>query len=99
MEIVFKVVDNNNKFVGFIKDPLLNLSITPDRVLRESVNSKSELLSCTQRYQMNLDMLFKMNDIRSNPLSKLRLKVYDKYFKNYKLGDLKVITSPTNKYL
>lgn len=99
MNVVFKVVDKKGKFIGFIKDPLLNLSITPDRVLRECISSKSELLSCTQRYQMNLDMLLKIRENQSNPLFKIRLKVFDKYFKNYKLGDLKVITAPTNKYL
>lgn len=99
MDVFFKVIDKSDRFIGFIKDPLLNLSSTPDNVIRQSISSKSQLTSCTKKYQNSLDNLLKMSANQSNPLSKLSFKVFDKYFKNYKLGELKVITTPTNKYL
>jgi hypothetical protein len=99
MEIVFKIVDQSDRFVGFIKDPLLNLSETPDGVIRQSVRSKSELNECIKRHQNNLDNILKKSIQKDNPLSKLSLKIFDNYYSNYKLGELKVITVPTTKYL
>ncbi len=99
MDVFFKVIDKSERFVGFIKDPLLNLSSTPDNVIRQSVSSKSQLLSCTKGYQNSLDNLLKMSNAELNPLSRITNKIYNKHFSKYKLGDLKVITAPTNKYL
>lgn len=99
MDIFFKIVDQSDNFIGFIKDPLLNLCLTPDGIIRQSVNSKSELLSCTQHYQKSLDNLLKMSNTQNTPLSKLSNKIFNKHFSKYKLGELKVITTPTTKYL
>jgi hypothetical protein len=99
MDVFFKIVDQSDRFIGFIKDPLLNLSLTPDDVIRQSINSKMELNDYTQRYQKSLDNLLKMSNTDLNPLAKLSFKVLNNHYKNYKLGDLKVITAPTNKYL
>lgn len=99
MDIVFKVVDRAGNLIGFIQDPLLNLSLSPDDVIRASVSSKSQLLSCTKRYQNNLNNLLKLNTAASGPLLNISWKIYNKHFSKYKSGDLKVITSPTNQYL
>jgi hypothetical protein len=99
MEIVFKIVDRSDRFVGFIKDPLLNLSKTPDGVIRQSISSKSELNACIKKHQNNLDNLLTKSIQKDNPLAKLTLKVFDNYYSNYKSGDLKVTIAPISKYL
>lgn len=98
MDFYLKVVDKTDKFVGFVKDPLMNLSSTPDGVIRQSATSKSDLNTCIDRYQKNLDKLFTIRN-ESNPLHKLSRKVFSNHYTNYKLGELKVTSVPVSKYL
>ena len=102
MDFYLKVVDDTDKFVGFIKDPLLNLAITPDGILRQSVNSNFELDTCIKKYQTNLNNMLQSNfdnEHKKNPFQKLSSKVFKNYYSKYKIGQLKVTTVPVSKYL
>lgn len=102
MDFYLKVVDDSDKFVGFIKDPLLNLANTPDGVLRQSINSNFELDMCIKKYQSNLNKMLSSNFDTAhnmNPLQKLSSRVFKNYYSKYKIGQLKVTTVPVTKYL
>lgn len=77
----------------------MNLSKTPDGIIKQSISSKSELNACINKHQNNLDNLLKKSIQQDNPLAKLTLKVFDNYYSNYKTGDLKVTIVPISKYL
>ena len=99
VNVVFKIVDSNDKFVGFVSDPLLNLSNTPDNAVLCTVNNKLELIETVNKYQMTLDKILLSDNLNSSPVQKISQKVYTKHYTNYKSGQLKVIPMPKNKYL
>lgn len=99
VNIVLKVVDNNDKFVGFIKDSMLNLSNSPDGAVLCEITNKSELTETVKKYQVTLDKILLSESSNNTPISNLSKKLYSKYFFNYKFGQLKVIPMPKNKYL
>ena len=99
VNIVLKIVDDNDKFVGFIKDSLLNLSNNPDNAVSCEVTNKFELTETINKYQMTLDKILLSDNLNSSPIQKIGNRIYSKYYNNYKSGQLKVIPMPKNKYL
>jgi len=99
IDVVFKIIDKKGAFVGFVKDPLLNLSQMADSAICCEVSTKNELDSHTKKYQVNLNKIL-TNDFNSNKIaSKLSNTIYKKHYSYYKLGDLKVVPMPAKKYL
>lgn len=99
VNIVLKVVDDKDKFVGFVKDSLLNLSTTPDNAVSCEVSNKFELTETIKKYQITLDKILLSDNLNSSPIQKIGNRIYSKYYTNYKSGQLKVIPMPKSKYL
>lgn len=98
INVVFKVIDKNDTFVGFVKDSLLNLSKTADLAVSCEIYSKNELDSQTKKYQTNLNKILDI-DSKNTAISRISNNIYKKHYDPYKLGELKVIPITAKKYL
>ncbi len=99
IDVLFKVVDRNARFVGFVSDSLLNLSNSPDCAVNCTISTKKDLKFQTQKYQINLDKILNRSNTQNPLISKISQNIYKKHYNSYKLGDLKVIPMPIKKYL
>jgi hypothetical protein len=99
IDVVFKVINKDGKFVGFVKDSLLNLSEMADTAICCEVTTKNELDLQTKKYQSNLNKILTNRPEQNQIASKISSNVYKKYYSHYKLGELKVIPMPAKKYL
>lgn len=98
MKFVFKVTDSKDNHVGFIRDPLLNLSYFSKDAEYYEINSAQALTLKTRDIQKQLDKILD-RDSKTFPMSKVFEKVYESNYKHYNSGDLNVVAKPVKKYL
>lgn len=98
MKFVFKVTDTRDNHVGFIRDPLLNLSYFSKDAEYYEINSAQALTLKTRDIQRQLDKILDRNS-KTFPTSKIFERIYESNYNQYKLGDLNVVAKPVKKYL
>lgn len=99
MIYIFEVYDIHNECgIGFVKDALLNLSSNPKKAKQLTSNGRFELISQAGVYQERLDMILDGDVDPDLPIARLCERVYDRHYKGYHQGQLRIVPKPYFNY-
>jgi len=98
MKFVFKIVNQNKQHVGFIKDPLLNLSYFSKEAEYYDIKDNTALTLKLNKFQQQLNSILSRS-LNTTPTSKLYEQIYQSNYKEYKLGELHVIPKSIKRYM
>jgi len=100
VKIGFKVIKNaTNESIGFLKDPLMNLTNDPNLMYCETVNTKSQLNERLRFFNKNLENIIGKKLV-NNKLFTIIENIRIRNYRNYNIFDLIVIpcySSETDK--
>lgn len=88
-KIGFKVVNNTTKRVlGYVSDPLMNLTQDTKKAYTETVSDKNQLKERVRFFQKNLNIILNGSSVKFTALCE---NIKNRNYKNHSIGELSVI--------